>query len=180
MANPLLTTRPAGVNPPRVYAITLVMQELSDTVTWVSPWVSSLGFLLGFLLATIKFVAKILIVDDSEDARESLAIYFRAAGHDVQCVPNGREALSLVLANLPDVILLDLLMPEMDGPSFLEVVRSYLRIQSLPVVVLTGLADSPMIDRARALKVNSILIKGKATPDEVLKAVEEALIRYPG
>ena len=125
-------------------------------------------------------MAKILIVDDSEDARESLAVLFRDAGHTVTGVPNGREALSSVLADVPDVILLDLLMPEMDGPSFLEVVRSYLRIQSLPVVVLTALTDSPMIDRAMALKVNTILLKGKATPDDIQKAVEEAIVRYPG
>ena len=125
-------------------------------------------------------MAKIMIVDDDADARESLTILFRSAGHEVYCVPNGREALSLVLAQLPDVILLDLLMPEMDGPSFLEVIRSYLRIQSLPVVVLTALAESPMINRARALKVNSILIKGKASPDEILKALLEAIPRYPG
>src|SRR3954452_15178487 len=122
-------------------------------------------------------MAKILIVDDSEDSRESLAVILRDRGHTVTCVPNGREALALVLADLPDAILLDLMMPEMDGPSFLEVVRSYLRIQSLPVVVLTALGDSPMIERARALRVNSILVKGKATPDDVLKAVEEALVR---
>src|SRR6185436_17611154 len=109
-----------------------------------------------------------------------LGLFLRGRGHAVTCVPNGREALTLVLTDLPDVILLDLLMPEMDGPSFLEVVRSYLRIQSLPVVVLTGLGDSPMIERARALRVNSILVKGKATPDEILKALEEALIRFPG
>jgi CheY-like chemotaxis protein len=125
-------------------------------------------------------MAKILIVDDDEDSRESLAVFLRNVGHKVTCVPNGREALSLVLTQLPDVILLDLFMPEMDGTSFLEVIRSYLRIQSLPVVILTGLADSPMIDRARGLKVNSILVKGKATPGEILKATEEALVRYPG
>src|SRR5688572_31240733 len=99
-------------------------------------------------------MAKILVVDDGEDARESLADYFRGLGHAVTCVPNGREALAKVLTDRPDVVLLDLAMPEMDGPSFLEVVRSYLRLQSLPVVVLTGLSDSPMVDRARALKVN--------------------------
>jgi CheY-like chemotaxis protein len=128
----------------------------------------------------MEVMARILIVDDDADARETLAIVFRNAGHQVTCAPNGREALSLVLNRLPDVVLLDLLLPEMDGPSFLEVVRSYLRIQSLPVVVLTGLSDSPMIDRARALKVNDILVKAKATPDEILKAVEEAAHRYPG
>src|SRR4051794_17132578 len=125
-------------------------------------------------------MAKILIVDDSEDTRESLAVLFRESGHTATCVPNGREALSLVLADLPDVILLDLMMPDMDGPSFLEVVRSYLRIQSLPAVVLTGLAESPMIDRARALKVNCVLVKGKAMPADITRAIEEALARYPG
>src|SRR5215217_9773131 len=118
-------------------------------------------------------MAKILLVEDNEDARETLAVLLRARGHTVSGVPNGREALAQVLTDLPDVVLLDLLMPEMDGPSFLEVVRSYLRIQSLPVVVLTALSDSPMIDRARALKVNSILVKGRATPDDILKALEE-------
>jgi CheY-like chemotaxis protein len=77
-------------------------------------------------------------------------------------------------------VLLDLMMPEMDGPSFLEVLRSYLRIQSLPVVVLTGLAESPMVDRAQSLKVNSVLLKGKASPEDILRAVEEAISRMPG
>jgi CheY-like chemotaxis protein len=62
----------------------------------------------------------------------------------------------------------------------LEVVRSYLRLQSLPVVVVTGLGDSPKIERARALKVNSILTKAKASPDDILAALQEALVRLPG
>src|SRR4051812_19133120 len=125
-------------------------------------------------------MAKILIVDDDADARDTIAFVFQERGHTVTRVPNGREALSSVLTDPPDAILLDLMMPEMDGTSFLEVVRSYLRIQSLPVVVLTGLTDSPMIERARAAKVNSILLKGKASPDDIVQAIEEALIRYPG
>jgi two-component system, OmpR family, response regulator len=125
-------------------------------------------------------MAKILIVDDEADSRESLSILFRDAGHKVESAPNGREALVSVLTDAPDVILLDLIMPEMDGPSFLEVVRSYLRIQSLPVVIFTALSDSPMIDRARALSVNSILVKGRASPEDVLKELEGAIIRHPG
>lgn len=125
-------------------------------------------------------MAKILIVDDNPDACETLATFFRSAGHEVVSAQNGRDALSIVLAQPPDVILLDLILPEMDGPSFLEVIRSYLRIGSLPVVVLTGLADSPMIDRVQSLKVNSVLVKAKATPAEILKALEEAFARLPG
>jgi CheY-like chemotaxis protein len=125
-------------------------------------------------------MARILIVDDVEDSRESWALILRKAGHEVTCVPNGREALAHVLTQVPDVILLDLIMPEMDGPSFLEVIRSYLRIQSLPVVVLTGAPDSPMVDRARTLKVNTVLIKAKVSPEDVEKAIAEALVRCPG
>ena len=125
-------------------------------------------------------MAKILVVDDSTEISATLCVFLEKSGHEVTCVPNGREALVHVISKLPDVVVLDLLMPEMDGPSFLEVVRSYLRIQSLPVVILTGLIDSPMVDRARTLKVNSILIKGKATPEDILRAVEEAVVRLPG
>jgi DNA-binding NarL/FixJ family response regulator len=71
-------------------------------------------------------------------------------------------------------------MPEMDGPSFLEVVRSYLRLQALPVVVLTALGDSPMIERVQHLKVNGVLIKGKATGEDILKGLEDAMVRAPG
>ena len=125
-------------------------------------------------------MAKILVVDDDRDAGETLGKVFEAVGHEAIYAPNGRDALSHVLHSLPDVVLLDLAMPEMDGPSFLEVVRSYLRLQSLPVVVLTGLADSPMVTRAQALKVNSVLVKGKASAEEIVHAVQEALARMPG
>ena len=121
----------------------------------------------------------VMIVEDNADACEPLAKYLEKAGHEVKCVPNGREALANVLTRCPDVVVLDLLMPEMDGPSFLEVVRSYLRIQGLPVVIWTALVDSPMVDRARALKVNSILAKGKASFEDIRRAVEEAAHRLP-
>jgi CheY-like chemotaxis protein len=125
-------------------------------------------------------MAKFLIVDDNRDACEMLAIFLRNAGHEVTCAHSGRDALTVVLTQTPEAILLDLALPEMDGPSFLEVVRSYLRISSLPVVVLTGLGDSPMIDRVQSLKVNCVLTKSKASPEDILKALEEALIRLPG
>ena len=70
-------------------------------------------------------------------------------------------------------------MPDMDGPSFLEVVRSYLRLQSLPVVIFTGLVDSPMIERIRHLHVNAILVKGKASSDEILQALQTAVVSLP-
>ena len=125
-------------------------------------------------------MANILIVDDSKDEAWTISLHLQNAGHTVFCLPNGKEALAHVIAHTPDVVVLDLLMPEMDGPSFLEVVRSYLRLHALPVVVITGLADSPLVDHARFLKVNSVLVKGKASLADIEAAVNEALVRVPG
>ena len=124
-------------------------------------------------------MAYLLIVDDDLDGRDALCRFLEKSGHQVRCVSNGREALSSVLERLPDLAILDLFMPEMDGASLLEIIRSYLRLQSMPVVVLTGLPESPMVERARHLKVNQILVKIKATFDEILAVVNQELHRVP-
>lgn len=124
-------------------------------------------------------MASVLLVEDAFDASEALAVYLRKHGHQVRAVGNGREALAAVIMNPPDAIVLDLLLPEIDGPSFLEVVRLYLRMNSLPVVVLTGLPDSPMVDRARRLKVNAVLVKGKASLDDIHQALTQSLHQLP-
>jgi len=122
---------------------------------------------------------KVLIVDDNLDHIDSLAKVLTAKGHDVVTASSGRDALNKVIRSAPDVILLDLLMPEMDGPSFLEVVRSYLRLQTLPVVVLTGVPDSPLADRTREGTVNAILAKGKATTEDIEQAIVDAIAKAP-
>ena len=124
-------------------------------------------------------MARLLIVDDDVDGRQAMCQFLQRAGHEVNCVSNGREALAAILAHLPDLIIMDLFMPEMDGGSLLEVLRSYLRLQSLPVIVMTGLPDSPMVDRVRHLKVNAVLLKGKAGFDDILRAVTDELPRAP-
>jgi CheY-like chemotaxis protein len=124
-------------------------------------------------------MASVLIVDDDGDGRDALCTFLTRAGHTVECVPNGKDALVAVIARPPDLVILDMFMPEMDGGNFLEVVRSYLRLQSLPVIVLTGLPDSPMVERARHLKVNTILVKGKATLEEIAEGVRTELHRVP-
>lgn len=61
-------------------------------------------------------MAKVLIVEDNYDATEATARYLRRAGHTVALSTNGKEALIEVIDHAPDVVLLDLYMPEMDGP----------------------------------------------------------------
>jgi CheY-like chemotaxis protein len=116
-------------------------------------------------------MAYVLIVDDSADTCEVLARFLSRSGYRAKCVPNGREALAAVVRSPPDAVILDLCMADMDGPAFLEALRSPLRLKSLPVVVLTALPDGPMAERVRSLKVSSILGKGRATLADVEQAV---------
>ena len=125
-------------------------------------------------------MAYVLIVDDDSDGREALCKFLERSGHEVACVGDGRVGLASVLARRPDLVVLDLFMPEIDGGGLLEILRSYLRLQSLPVVVLTAFPESPQVERARHLKVNTVLFKGKATLEEIRDAVNHELHRVPG
>ena len=119
-------------------------------------------------------MAKVLVVDDDPDSAELLSKMLAQAGHRSSSAPNGKEALSSLLNDLPDVVLLDVFMPEMSGVELLEIIRSYLRLQNLPVVVVTAYPESAAVQRAKRLKVRHVLAKSKFTPEEMLKAVEEA------
>jgi DNA-binding response OmpR family regulator len=128
-------------------------------------------------LVSVGMMAQILYVEDDESVREALAKFLVVAGHKVFGVQNGKDAMVELLQRPPDVILLDLHLPGMNGPSFLEALRSYLQVRTVPVIIVTGLEEGPMIDRVQAMKVSCILTKGKATGGEVLKAISDVLAR---
>lgn len=124
-------------------------------------------------------MAKILIVDDAVDASEALARFLEKQGHTIHCVPDGKSALQAVISDSTDLVILDLLMPEMDGATFLEIIRSYLRLQALPIVVLTAAADGALLDRTRSAGVNCVLTKAQATHNQILSAVNSAIHHLP-
>ena len=96
-------------------------------------------------------MASVLVVDDEQDSRDLVARFLRKSGLIVHTAPNGREALKIILDRTPDVIVLDVMMPEMDGVELMQVLRSYLGWKSLPVILLTAYPAGPHIDRARKL-----------------------------
>ncbi len=122
--------------------------------------------------SSLTRMARILVVDDDPSTLEVISRYLAKCGHTVESAPNGRNAIEHILYKLPELIILDLCMPHFDGCSLLEVVRSYVRLKELPVIVLTGLSDGPLIQRARNLKVNTILTKGAATMEKIEEAVQ--------
>jgi CheY-like chemotaxis protein len=122
-------------------------------------------------------MARIFFIDDDASCLEVISKYLGKFGHAVECMDNSRNALEQVICHTPDLVILDLCMPKFDGCSLLEAVRSYLRLQALPVIILTGISDGPMIERARAQEVKTILVKGKATMEQIEEAVRLELRR---
>ena len=126
-------------------------------------------------MARIARMASILIVDDDPDGAEPVARFLRRSGHRVVCSPNGREALSLLTGALPDLVILDMRMPEMDGVGFLHVLRSYLRWQNLLVIIVTAYAEGPHIKEAAEMGVETVFKKGDIDFAHLLAAVDEHL-----
>ena len=114
----------------------------------------------------------VLLVDDDPDSNEVIGRYLRKAGQEVRCVSDGGEAITALTQHTPDVVILDAKMPGMDGVSFLEVIRCYLRWQTLPVILLTAYSDGPHIRRAMELGVRKTFLKGDCDLDELLAHVE--------
>jgi two-component system cell cycle response regulator DivK len=117
---------------------------------------------------------RILIVDDLVDNRELYAAYFELEGHVVDQAGNGHEALACVDAAMPDVIVMDLSMPVMDGWEATRLIKSNPRTQMIPIVVLTGVDDDVLLDRVRAAGADSIC-KKPCLPSELRKRITATL-----
>ena len=118
---------------------------------------------------------KILIVEDHDDSRSLLAEYFSGVGYHVETATDGNVAIAAALQTHPDVIVLDLAMPGLDGADALAVMRSYPSTMETPIVVCTGQPD--MLSK-RALKYSALLVK-PCSPFEVERAVSLALGDQP-
>jgi CheY-like chemotaxis protein len=94
-------------------------------------------------------VRRVLVVDDHEDARRVMEAFFRAHGFEVSGAGDGAQALQLVGVQRFDLVVLDLLMPVMDGHAFLRALRRDPAHAQLPVVVVSG-APEPQVEGAAA------------------------------
>jgi CheY-like chemotaxis protein len=119
----------------------------------------------------------VLIVDDDRDGSAALQRLLERDGMQVACATSAREAMVSILSRRPDLLIMDLFMPGMDGQELLEVVRAYERLHNQPGIVLTGHSDSLLVSRAAELGVNGVLIKGNMTFDQLRGAVHRALAR---
>jgi len=112
------------------------------------------------LCLTSPAMATVLLIEDDADSAEPITILLRKRSHQVRLAANGAAALNQLLqGSMPDVVLLDLQMPVMDGITFLDNFRAFEKFKSLPVVVISALAPWA-IEELRPYRVAAVLTKG--------------------
>lgn len=119
-------------------------------------------------------MSAILVVDDTPDCLEPLARLLRLLGHDVVGAENGRAALDALRDFRPDLVILDLMMPVMDGIGFLEHVRRDQQWKHLPVIVFTGAHNGINVGRLAELGVSQMFVKGSGDYGRLIDAVGPA------
>jgi CheY-like chemotaxis protein len=117
---------------------------------------------------------KVLIVEDETVLADALEAKLQHAGYIVAKAGNGKEGLETTQAFKPDIILLDLLMPVMDGKTMLHQLRKIEEFKFLPVVVLTNAGDADNIRETEMFgNASAFLIKSNSSTDEVLNIVDD-------
>lgn len=120
-------------------------------------------------------VKKILIAEDEQSLRAVLADALSAAGFQVLLAKDGQDAVIQAQAAHPDLILLDVLMPRMDGRVALRALRDSPATQNTPIIFLTNLSELDTISDALDSEVSGYIVKSDWSIEEIVRKVREKL-----
>lgn len=125
----------------------------------------------------MKTQKKILVVEDEKSLRDAIIDVLRRKKYLPLEAKNGQEGVKVALANHPDLILLDLVMPQMSGMEALERIRADAWGVRVPVIILTNLSatDEQLVENVVAHKPTHYLIKSDWKIHDVVKKIEEIL-----
>jgi len=117
----------------------------------------------------------ILIVEDEKPLLKAMADKFGHEGFRVLTSENGEKGLALALENLPEIILLDIVMPKMDGVTVIKNLRENEKTKKIPIILLTNLYDNEKLAEAGKYGVFDYLIKSDWKLEDVVHKVKEKL-----
>lgn len=120
-------------------------------------------------------MTKIAIIEDDAVINQMYRMKFEADGFDVQVADNGKSGVELVQSFQPDLVLLDLQMPEMTGDETLQHIRAAEWGKDVPVIILTNLGPEEAPKILDELNVESYIVKAELTPSQVVARAKEAL-----
>lgn len=119
--------------------------------------------------------ASIIIVEDDQAISQMYRFKFEAEGYTVETAENGRLGLELAEKMKPDVILLDLMMPEMNGDEMLTELRKTTWGKDIKVIILTNMGEQEVPETVRSLGVSAVILKADMTPKQVAELVKKQL-----
>lgn len=120
-------------------------------------------------------MTKIAIIEDDPVISQMYRMKFEADGFDVQLANDGKKGVAMVEHFSPDLLLLDLQMPEMGGDEALAFIRKQPWGKDLPVIILTNLGEEEAPKTIRSLGIHSYIVKAELTPRQVVQRVKDAL-----
>jgi DNA-binding response OmpR family regulator len=118
---------------------------------------------------------KVLIVEDEVTLRRILEQKFKQEGFEVFTAQDGEEGLTQFQAHAPDIILVDIIMPRMDGMTMLARLRENPKNNNVPVMLLTNLSDGQKVDEGIRHGVYDYLVKSDWRLEDVVRKVRERL-----
>lgn len=121
------------------------------------------------------FMTKVAIVEDDQAISQMYRFKFEAEGFDVETADNGKLGLELVEKMKPDIILLDLMMPEMTGDEMLAALRKTSWGKDIKVVILTNKGEQEIPPSVRNLNVSAVILKADMTPRQVADVIKKTL-----
>ncbi len=120
-------------------------------------------------------MTKIAIIEDDQAISQMYRMKFEANGFEVQLAHNGKAGVALVEDFHPDIILLDMQMPEMTGDEALAEIRKQAGAKTTPVIILTNLGREEAPKGIDALDISSYIVKADLTPSQVVERVKKTL-----
>ncbi len=122
---------------------------------------------------------KIAIIEDDQAISAMYRIKFETEGFTVQTASNGKLGVALVADMKPDIILLDLMMPEMNGDEALVKIRKASSSKNTPVIILTNMGEQEAPEILKTLNVRKFIVKAEMTPRQVAEMVKAELTNKP-
>lgn len=120
-------------------------------------------------------VIKILLIEDDPFLLSMYSTKFEIEKFNVLVADDGEKGLALALKELPDIILLDILMPKMNGFEVLENLKASKEAKDIPVILLTNLNQKDEIEKGLSIGADDYLIKAHFMPSEVVEKIKKVL-----
>jgi len=118
---------------------------------------------------------KILVIEDEATLQNAMVEVLTQSGYETLSALDGELGFALATKELPDLILLDIILPKMDGFEVLKGLKANPQTANIPVIILTNLGDVSSVQQALELGANSYLVKADFHLDDVIQKVERTL-----